>query len=632
MAHCARQIQTAVYSADYGAFLRLQRLATSPQKGPISEELSALGVDLSMMDGLQPTLNKILQAAVGTYGGVIIKEANKLGFARLDPAKLNPEKHKDIIDAAFVTDENDKLDKRHLKHPPGYNSTIPLVKQTRIRPLGAQKHAHILAAAGVVPFDGESHIPTMGELGMSRPRDHRSRRRKDRRGVGAPIPCLVQVGQDWLIVDVRGMLRQARWLFREYRAAGTLTLAALLDLYTTDGFIRYDRNRQKWVIQVLLKPGKLPVTVREPLTYQDTATKQLMTTPDTVVVGIDVGINRPATVVAVPVGANGPSPYNNCDRMHIKRAELDAFQMDHDRCTAEIRTAARAKLSPAQQAELAEYEQALPSLAKRALREKPGRTLSDSEFDALPWEQMTASSKYINGTDSDAWLAQKAKKALPGVSPETRKAQNEALWTAQRESPDYQRLAVRGQNTARRLRNDIRRWAESAYPGQQIVYAVENLPRTKFGDGRGRREKGWDNFFAPKIEGRWFKFLGLLKALEELAAHKGQRVVICDPRYTSQACPECDYIDPENRHGESYKCKKCGKIAHADEVGAYNIARVAITGVPFRKPESERLSNAPKTVGARAKKAQKKQEVGAPGVNVPANTNSQEEDRSILAS
>ena len=45
------------------------------------------------------------------------------------------------------------------------------------------------------------------------------------------------------------------------------------------------------------------------------------------------------------------------------------------------------------------------------------------------------------------------------------------------------------------------------------------------------------------------------------------------PAYTSQACPSCGYINPNNRHGTKFLCRCCGRISHADVVGAINLLR-----------------------------------------------------------
>jgi IS605 OrfB family transposase len=54
----------------------------------------------------------------------------------------------------------------------------------------------------------------------------------------------------------------------------------------------------------------------------------------------------------------------------------------------------------------------------------------------------------------------------------------------------------------------------------------------------------------------------------------GVPLILVDPRNTSRTCPECGCVDKRNRRSQSeFVCKSCGFAAHADHVGARNIAR-----------------------------------------------------------
>ena len=74
---------------------------------------------------------------------------------------------------------------------------------------------------------------------------------------------------------------------------------------------------------------------------------------------------------------------------------------------------------------------------------------------------------------------------------------------------------------------------------------------------------------------------------------EGFQVIKVDPAYTSQTCPECKYVDKENREGDRFICKKCGYNNHADIVGAINILeRVSQAhSVPESCIEKERVYN-----------------------------------------
>jgi len=47
-----------------------------------------------------------------------------------------------------------------------------------------------------------------------------------------------------------------------------------------------------------------------------------------------------------------------------------------------------------------------------------------------------------------------------------------------------------------------------------------------------------------------------------------------NPRFTSQTCAECNYVDAGNRvRQEEFRCLACGHCAHADNNAARNILR-----------------------------------------------------------
>lgn len=61
----------------------------------------------------------------------------------------------------------------------------------------------------------------------------------------------------------------------------------------------------------------------------------------------------------------------------------------------------------------------------------------------------------------------------------------------------------------------------------------------------------------------------------------GIPLVIVDPRNTSRTCPECGCIDRRNRRSQAeFVCTSCGFAAHADHVGARNVARRAAVNRP----------------------------------------------------
>ena len=64
-------------------------------------------------------------------------------------------------------------------------------------------------------------------------------------------------------------------------------------------------------------------------------------------------------------------------------------------------------------------------------------------------------------------------------------------------------------------------------------------------------------------------------AYRALQRNLGRKAVLetVNPAYTSQECPSCHYVSRGNRKGTSFRCLSCGRVSHADVVGAINLLR-----------------------------------------------------------
>jgi len=60
------------------------------------------------------------------------------------------------------------------------------------------------------------------------------------------------------------------------------------------------------------------------------------------------------------------------------------------------------------------------------------------------------------------------------------------------------------------------------------------------------------------------------RAVHHALASKTQTMAV-NPAYTSQSCPSCGYVSRNNRSGTKFKCRSCGRLAHADAVGGKNL-------------------------------------------------------------
>lgn len=64
-------------------------------------------------------------------------------------------------------------------------------------------------------------------------------------------------------------------------------------------------------------------------------------------------------------------------------------------------------------------------------------------------------------------------------------------------------------------------------------------------------------------------------AYRALQRSLGRKAVLetVNPAYTSQECPSCHYVSRGNRNGTKFHCLSCGRVSHADVVGAINLLR-----------------------------------------------------------
>ncbi|MGB9826741.1 MAG: zinc ribbon domain-containing protein, partial [Desulfofundulus sp.] len=70
--------------------------------------------------------------------------------------------------------------------------------------------------------------------------------------------------------------------------------------------------------------------------------------------------------------------------------------------------------------------------------------------------------------------------------------------------------------------------------------------------------------------------LWMRRITKERLEYKSYIYSVADPgpvnvAYASQECPVCHWVDPRNRDGDIFKCRRCGFTADADQVNAINV-------------------------------------------------------------
>ena len=72
-----------------------------------------------------------------------------------------------------------------------------------------------------------------------------------------------------------------------------------------------------------------------------------------------------------------------------------------------------------------------------------------------------------------------------------------------------------------------------------------------------------------------WSFYDLRQKLEYKSRLNGNKVIIVDPKYTSQTCPKCGHTERANRDKKKhiFRCKNCGYTSNDDRIGAMNLYR-----------------------------------------------------------
>ena len=86
----------------------------------------------------------------------------------------------------------------------------------------------------------------------------------------------------------------------------------------------------------------------------------------------------------------------------------------------------------------------------------------------------------------------------------------------------------------------------------------KNGAQAKSGLNKAILDCGWSDLFS-KIS--W------------LALKLGKPVIVVNPKYSSQVCPQCGHTDRANRDGEKFICTNCAYVDHADTKAAREIAK-----------------------------------------------------------
>jgi len=603
-------------------------------------------------------INPIFSQAVARYEGVIkkVENRNEKKLKKLTKKNLlrleSGEEIEDFEPEATFNEEG------RLLQPPGANPNIYCYQQISPRiydpsdPKGVilpqiyagyDRKPEDIISAGVpnrlaIPEGQPGYIPEHQRAGLKTQGRIRCRASVEAKARAA-ILAVVHLGEDWVVLDLRGLLRNVYW--RKLASPGTLTLKGLLDFFTGGPVL--DARRGIATFSYTLKSA---AAVHAENTYKGKGTREVLlklTENNSVaLVTVDLGQRNPLAAMIARVSRTSqgdltyPESVEPLTRLFLPDPfleEVRKYRSSYDALRLSIREAAIASLTPEQQAEIRYIEKFSAGDAKKNVAEVFGIDPTQ-----LPWDAMTPRTTYISdlflrmgGDRSRVFFEvppKKAKKApkkppkkpagprivkrtdgmiarlreiRPRLSAETNKAFQEARWEGERSNVAFQKLSVRRKQFARTVVNHLVQTAQKMSRCDTVVLGIEDL-NVPFFHGRGKYQPGWEGFFRQKKENRWL-INDMHKALSERGPHRGGYVLELTPFWTSLRCPKCGHTDSANRDGDDFVCVKCGAKLHSDlEVATANLALVAITGQSIPRPPREQSSGKKSTGTARMKK------------------------------
>lgn len=580
-------------------------------------------------------LNMILGHAFARYEGVIQKVENR-NKKRLDKlSKKNQLRVKEGLEVYEFTPESAFIDGSGLlAQPPGispniygYQAIAPFVfdpddprdivlpkeyegysrKPDDIIEKGPNRLDIPKGQPGYVPEHQRSGLKKGGRVWLYR-------RATTRAKALASILGVLQIGEDWVLFDMRGLLRNAymRKALTPGKASardllGTFTEYPVLNARTGEFTFCYKlRSGGSLYARQVYKKGK----TREILTELTSEGKTIA------LVTVDLGQRNPVAAMVARVSRDGELSESCIDPVsrfllpEYYARQIQKYRDDFDAFRQEVWDEAFASMPPEYQEQIRQYEAYTPDQAKSlVLKHFFGDEVS---LDDLPWEKMTSNTCYISNlyikrggdpsrvtfTPSPGKNSKKPRKPVkrtdsgisrlpevrPGLPKDTRDAFEEAKWDVYRGHEKFPKLAKRVNQLCREIANWLEKEAGRITLCDTVVFGIEDMGAKFCGKGKGKFQETWEGFFRQKSENRWV--MNLLKSSIHMRAHdKGRYVLELAPFYTSQRCPKCGYIHKNNRKGDRFECLSCGALLHADsEVATWNLAVVAILGKALKKP------------------------------------------------
>lgn len=585
--------------------------------------------------------NNIYRNAYNIYQGCIDKVDNR-NKRKLDKLnKINKwREEKGLVKFTPLETEAEEsaFDKDgYLSHRPGVNDTIYGYQSVGLKAINPNKDKEIidqlpdgynqykllsnnaLISSSIfnrlcIPKNEPGFIPIWQRPFVKKYNGKRIRRRVDKQGA---LLCIAYFGDDWVVFDARGLLRNVYWRRSQkvLELTEDLSLNKLLDLFSGDPVIRPFTNE----IYLSYKESIIKQETLEPIRHFYKSRNKILEKDNSVMISVDLGVYNEIAYRISVIEKNSLGELitrnlsvSNCSDDFKK--EIRSARQRMDKLEETIFNNALQKLSAEQQKEYLN--------SQRSAEDNKNIICNKYNIDSgkLPWDQMTSGTYYI----SDAALVVDEKadvhivngevvclksdfkhfKDLIFLSEEVRKNLNNFIWEEKRTSKKYKKIYIYIKETIRAYVNSLCKEAKMKSGRANLIIVIEDLEvKGSFFEAKGKRQAGWNNFLKPKTNNKWF-IKNIHGAFYDLSQNKGIQIIEVSPKYTSQTCSQCKNCDAENRNGEIFKCKKCGYEANADkDIATFNIEQVALTGKAL--PGPERLPDVQPAVTARKRKVSK---------------------------
>jgi len=613
-------------------------------------------------------LNTILSHAFSRYSGVIKKVENRNKKRLKKLSKKNQLKIEEGLEILEFKPDSAFNENGLLAQPPGINPNIygyqavtPFVfdpdnpgdvilpkqyegysrKPDDIIEKGPSRLDIPKGQPGYVPEHQRKNLKKKGRVRLYR-------RTPPKTKALASILAVLQIGKDWVLFDMRGLLRSV--YMREAATPGQISAKDLLDTFTGCPVLN-TRTGEFTFCYKLRSEGALHA--RKIYTKGETRTLLTSLTSENntiALVTVDLGQRNPAAIMISRLSRK--EELSEKDIQPVSRRllpdrylnELKRYRDAYDAFRQEVRDEAFTSLCPEHQEQVQQYEALTPEKAKNLVL----KHFFGTHDPDLPWDDMTSNTHYIanlylerGGDPSKVFFTRPLKKdskskkprkptkrtdasisRLPEIRPkmpeDARKAFEKAKWEIYTGHEKFPKLAKRVNQLCREIANWIEKEAKRLTLCDTVVVGIEDLslPPKR---GKGKFQETWQGFFRQKFENRWV-IDTLKKAIQNRAHDKGKYVLGLAPYWTSQRCPACGFIHKSNRNGDHFKCLKCEALFHADsEVATWNLALVAVLGKGITNPDSKKPSGQKKT-GTTRKKQIKGKNKGKETVNVPPTT------------